>query len=290
MLKENKLSKRCLSCRANHDTLYYHKDRHGVPWIFCNKCNDSIDLLDYCALHGIEEPTEEEISRVVQDDPNDRELQHMDWPRTFIPLWDKDAKEGIEYLKSRKIEPTNGIYYDVARNGIVFPYYYENTCVGAQVRFIEPREKDGKLWKITTVPGTKLGKLFYGWNQADLPQKVKYLVVTEGAFNAIALQQTFNRHYNGITNNPYRFIAASGSSIGDYRCEILRDEISNGKRVIIAADPDQAGIKMLEEAMRAYCVTHYSCPSKDEQDWNDILMQEGEDALLKEFINNLKRI
>lgn len=285
-----KLSKRCLTCRAKHDTIYYHKDRWEVPWIYCNKCGDSMDLVDYCAMHGIDLPTEEEIARVTQDDPGDRELQKMAWPKHFIPLWDKRAEDGVRYLKSRAIEPGDGLYYDTERRGIVFPYHYENTCVGAQVRFIEPKEKDGRTWKITTVPGTKLGKLFYGWNQGQLPFNVKYLVVTEGAFNSIALQQTFNRHYGGITKNPYRFVAASGSSIGKLRCEVLRDQIAEGTKVILAADPDEAGIKMLEEAIREQCITHYSTVSEDGVDWNDLLIRGGDEELAEEFLKNLKRV
>ena len=285
-----KLSKRCLTCRANHATLYYHRDKYGTPWIYCNKCSDSMDLEDYCLMHGINMPTEEEVAKVVSDDPNDRELHRLEWPKYFIPLWDKRSESGVEYLKSRCLEPSDGMFYDMQQDGIVLPYYYENTCVGAQVRFIRPREKDGKTWKITTIPGTKLGKLFYGWNQAELPQSVKYLVITEGAFNAIALQQTFNRHYGGATKNPYRFAAASGSSIGSYRADVLRDEIERGKRVILAADPDQAGVKMLEEAIKDGCITHYTTSTTDGVDWNDILKQDGEDALKLEFLSNLRRV
>lgn len=286
----NKLSKRCLTCNAKHDTIYYHRDRFGVAWLYCNKCSDSIDLEDYCIMHGIDLPTEEEVAKIVQDDPDDRELSKMDWPRSFIPLWDSRAEDGVAYLRSRKIDPGDQLYYDMERNGIVFPYYYENYCVGAQVRFINPREKNGHAWKITTVQGTKLGKLFYNWNQAELPPNVKYLVITEGAFNAIALQQTFNRHYGSLTNNPYRFAAASGSSIGKHRAEVLRDEISRGKKIIIAADPDAAGIKMLEEAMHEECATHYTSVSEDGVDWNDLLIRGGDEELCGEFFKNLKRV
>ena len=286
----NKLSKRCLICAAGHNTLYGHVNSDGVKWIWCNKCNRSYDLEEYCAEVGIDYPTDEEIAKIVEDDPEDSQLNRISWPKHFIPMWQEDAKPGIEYLKTRKIDPGDGMYYDVNSNGIVFPYYYESYCVGAQVRFIEPKLKNNKPWKITTVEGTKLGKLFYGWNQGDLPQNIKYMVVTEGAFNAIALQQTLNRHFKSVTKNPYRFIAASGANIGTHREDILRELISDGMKVILAADPDEAGFEMVERAAKNGCITHFSSVSEDNVDWNDLLIKYDEEKLKKEFLTNLRKI
>ena len=289
-MKLEGLSRRCLDCNSNHNTLYYHYDRYKTAFKYCNKCGGSRDLDEYCAEHGIDVPTEEQINRIItSDSSNDKELEVMSWPKHFIPLWQDQAKPGIEYLKSRGIEPSDGMYFDVEQNGIVFPYYHGSSCVGAQVRFIEPQIKDGKPWKITTVKGTKLTKLFYGWNQGDLPHYVKNLVVTEGAFNAIALQQTFNHHFKSATKNPYRFVAASGSSLGKYRKEILSELKAEGIRVILAADSDEAGLAMFQDACEAECITHWSTVSKDGVDWNDVLIEGGEKELLAEFLKNLKK-
>lgn len=286
------LSKRCGICQAKHNTLYYHRNKQGVAWLFCNKCGTGMDLDIYCDMLGIEIPSEEMLAKICHDDPSDQELIKMNWPKNFIPLWNKDAKEGIKYLESRKIKPTDGIFYDEDTNGIVFPYYYDSYCVGAQIRFIEPKVKDEVKFKISTVPGTKLGKLFYGWNQLSLNPNIKYIIVTEGAFNSLALQQTLNSKYKSILSNPYKTIAVSGSSIGNHRAELLREKISEGYKVILSADLDAAGMKMMSKCCEEACITHYTFPENSGDkwnDWNDVLIQGGEDKVLELFTKNLKK-
>jgi hypothetical protein len=286
-LDTSKLSKKCLVCQAKHDTCYFHLDTHGTPWMYCCKCSDSMDLEDYCAINGIEMPTEEEVARVVTYIEGSKELQKMAWPRSFAPLWDSRSAAGREYLATRGIEPSDGMFYCTEREGIVFPYYYESTCVGAQIRLIEPTPGRSKMVSVT---GTSVSKLFYGWNQGDLPQNVKYLVVTEGAFNAIALQQTFNHHYKSALHNPYKFVAASGSSIGKHRSEVLRELIAEGYKIILAPDSDEAGVKMLEKAIGEECVTHWTRTDDEGLDWNDVLKLRGPDALKSQLLGNLRKI
>lgn len=286
-LDASKLSKKCLVCQAKHDTIYLHVDRNGTPWLYCCKCSDSMDLEDYCAINGIDMPTEEEVAKVASYIEDANELQRMAWPRSFIPLWDPRSAEGRAYLASRAIEPSDGMFYCTERNGIVFPYYYESTCVGAQVRFIEPSINEPK---ITTVTGTKLGKLFYGWNQGNLPRNTRYLVITEGAFNSIAIQQVLNKHYGSALNNPYKSIAASGSSVGKYRSEVLRELKDEGYKIILAPDSDEAGAKMLEKAIGEECITHWTRTDDEGLDWNDVLKMNGPDALKSQLLGNLKKI
>lgn len=286
-LDASRLSKKCLVCQAKHDTIYTHIDSQGVPWLYCCKCSDSMDLEDYCAINGIDMPTEEEIARVVTYIEDSNELQKMAWPRSFVPLWDPRSVAGREYLSTRVIVPNDGMFYCTERKGIVFPYYYESTCVGAQIRLIDPTPGRSKMVSVT---GTSVSKLFYGWNQGDLPQNVKYLVVTEGAFNAIALQQTLNSHYGSALKNPYKSIAASGSSIGKYRSEVLRELIVEGYKIILAPDSDEAGKKMLEKAIDEECLTHYTLTDDQGLDWNDVLKTNGPDALKSQFLGNLRKI
>jgi len=282
-----KLSKRCLTCSAKHDTLYFHVDSQGTPWVYCCKCSDSMDLEDYCAINGIDMPTEEEVARVTSYIEDLNELQKMAWPRSFIPLWDKRAQGGREYLASRGIGPSDGIFFCTEREGIVFPYYYDSTCVGAQIRLISPGPGESK---ITTVTGTRLGKLFYGWNQGDLPVNIKYLIVTEGAFNSIAIQQTLNKNYASALKNPYKAIAASGSSVGKYRSDILRELIGEGYKIILAPDSDSAGEKMLEKAIEEECITHWTRTDTEDEDWNDVLRIHGAEALKKQLLGNLRKV
>jgi DNA primase len=247
-----------------------------------------MDLHDYCEITGVSMPTQDEIDKIANNILEDsRDLQKMNWPVNFIPLWDKRSASGVEYINSRGLQPGNDMYYDIDRKGIVFPYYYDSTCVGAQIRFIDPQPNKTK---ITTVPGTKLGKLFYSWNQSNLPSYTRYIIVTEGAFNSIAIQQVLNRHYKTALKNPYRAIAASGSSIGKHRAEILKELIEEDFKIILAADSDEAGIRMFEKAVDMRCITHVTETGKSSNDWNDLLINSDDDELLEKLLGNLRKI
>ena len=220
----------------------------------------------------------------------ENEVNAMEWPRSFLNLSDPAAKFGVEYIKSRGLNPMNDMYYDSSRKGIVFPYYLENTFVGAQIRFIEPKiMEDGKPFKISTLPGTRLGYVFWGWSQNQLPSMVKYIVVTEGAFNAAALQQALNSKFGNLLKNPYKCIALSGSGVSGYQADKLKDLISLGTKVIAAPDSDDAGIKMLDKLRKLEACTHYSLVDDGSKDWNDKIRDLGVEGLAGYFIKNLRK-
>ena len=219
------------------------------------------------------------------------EVQAMSWPASFIPLSDPRSKKGVEYIKSRGLSLEGDMYYDLEQEGIVFPYYYGNHFVGAQVRFIEPRVKeDGSLWKITTLPGTRLGLLFGLWNQDKFITDIKAVVVCEGYFNALSLQQAFNARYGGVSHNPWRFICASGSGVSDHQAEALKELKEKGFKVVAAGDTDEAGLKMIKKMTKIGCITHYSLTNDTEKDWNDILKAEGPKELAKIFLSNTQKV
>jgi DNA primase len=180
------------------------------------------------------------------------------------------------------------MYYDLEQEGIVFPYYYGNHFVGAQVRFIEPRVKeDGSLWKITTLPGTRLGLLFGLWNQDKFITDIKAVVVCEGYFNALSLQQAFNARYGGVSHNPWRFVATSGSGLSDHQAEALKELKEKGFKIVGAFDTDSAGLKGLNKMIEKECITHYSLTNDTEKDWNDILKESGPKGLAKLFLQSV---
>lgn len=224
------------------------------------------------------------------EDAKLNEVNAMGWPRNFINLSDTRSARGVEYLKSRGLDPSPDMYYDTDSNGIVLAYYMQSTFVGAQIRFIEPKRlEDGSDWKITTLPGTRLGYLFWGWSQNPLPPQIKYLVVTEGAFNAAALQQALNSRYGNILSNPYRCVAASGSGASSFQKEKLRELVDSGVKVIAAPDSDDAGIKMLEKLQQFGSCTHYALSPQDGVDWNDLLKSRGPEGLLVAFLSQLRK-
>lgn len=261
----------CLICNPKNRTIYFHTDeKTGLPWLWCNKCGRGYSLEQYCKMAGIE--VEEFIKDGIDlaQDQED-EVNVLAWPNNFVPLSDPRAQKGVDYIHSRGLSLDGDMYYDLNDEGIVFPYYFNNHFCGAQVRFIEERIKDdGTKWKITTLPGTRLGLLIYGYNQAKLLPQVKTVVVTEGAFNALCLQQAFNHAYGGVSACPWKFVALSGSGVSTHQAEVLRELKEKGYKVVAAPDTDEAGLHMLQKLQEEKAITHYAFTGDTEKDWNDM--------------------
>ena len=285
-------SKRCLICKPDHNTLYHHMDPDTQePWIYCNKCGRGYNLYQYRNISDVSpEEFKQHMNGAVFNEVDPHEVRKMEFPRCFVTMDSKLAKPGVDYVRSRGLEPVDEMFFDIEEQGIVFPYYYENTFCGAQVRFLKPRvRQDGGEWKITTMPGTRLGNLVYGWNQGELPPTIKRIVVTEGAFNALSLKLALSA-YGGASVNPFKCIATSGSGLSAHHAELLRDLVKKGYKVIAAPDPDEAGVKMFEKMIRNEACTHLALLDVPNKDWNDILIEEGPDGLRRKFLSSLKKI
>lgn len=289
------LHKKCLICKGGkkNDCLYWHLDeKTGLPWVWCSgKCQRGYSLEQYCDIAGVD--INEFIKNgidLVKEVPSN-EVQAMAWPSTFIPLSDPRAEKGVEYIKSRGLNIDGDMYYDLNEEGIVFPYYVENHFCGAQVRFLEERiNEDGDKWKITTLPGTRLGLLFYGWNQGKLLAQVKGVIVTEGAFNALSIQQALNSLYGGLSRCPWRVIACSGSGVSEHQAETLKELKDRGIKVVCASDTDEAGIEMYKKLNKFQAITHYAFTGDTDKDWNNLLAEMGHQEFAKFIIKSIKSI
>jgi 5S rRNA maturation endonuclease (ribonuclease M5) len=273
--------------------LHWHQsdDEVGNIWVYCvGKCKRGYSIYEYCARAGLS-LTEFLKQDFEFEESKPNEVQKMAWPKNFIPLYDPRAQKGIEYIRSRGIEPDEGMYYDTQREGIVFPYYYDSIFCGAQVRMIEPWiDENGDERKVDTIPGTRLGLLVFNYNQVPFRTNIKAVIVCEGAFNALSLQQAFNSMYGGILTNPFKAIALSGSGVSQHHLEILKDLKDQGFRIIAAPDSDEAGMKMLAKLKTADVITHYALTEDDELDWNDVLKLEGKENLAKWFLRRVKGV
>jgi hypothetical protein len=288
-------TKKCLICKGGkaNDCVYWHSDPNdGSIWCYCTgKCQRGYSLYEYCAAAGLSLKEFLKADFTLQE-ANPTEVQAMGWPSWFLPLFDSRAKKGFDYVKSRGLDPGVGdMFYDTASNAIVFPYYFGNTFVGAQMRLIEPKvNADGDIQKMDTIPGTRLSLLVYNFAQQPLPTNIKGIIVTEGAFNALSLQQALNKMYGGIANNPWRCWAFSGSGLSDHKSDILKEQMEAGRRVILAPDSDAAGLKMLKKAEENGCLTHYALPEDTDKDWNRLLVELGEDGLGKYLLSRIKPV
>ena len=284
-------TKKCLICQRKNSTLHWHIDPDsGAIWVWCNgRCQRGYSIYNYCYQAGIS------LSEFLNGDfdfqeatPN--EVQKMEWPDKFIPLSDPRAKKALQYLKSRGLTGQGDFYYDMEYEGIVFPLYFGSVFVGAQIRLLKPWvNKDGDTTKISTIPGTRSGLLFWNYNQENIMPNVKSIVVCEGAFNAASIQQSLNAVYGSAVQNPFKAIAASGSGASLHQRETLKELKDNGYKIICATDRDEAGLKALKKYTEFDCLTHF-CLTDTASDWNDELQRLGQKEFTKYFLQRIKPV
>lgn len=283
-------TKKCLICKAHNDTLYWHKDDEKESiWCWCNKCDKGRTIYSYCNEAGISlaEFLKGEFD-FIEAKPN--EITRIEWPYNFIPLSDSRAIEGVQYLAKRGLTTVGDLYYDIIDKGIVFPYHYNSIFCGAQIRFIKERiNDDGDIWKITTIPGTRLGLVIYGYNQTNIAPHIKGLVVTEGAINALSIQQSLDLLYGGILKNPWKAVACSGSGGSSHQLEVFKELIDKGYKVVVAPDKDEAGLKMFKKYVKGQSATHFAI-TDTEKDWNDELIRLGGIEFARYFLEKIKEI
>lgn len=183
------------------------------------------------------------------------------------------------------------MYYDLEKEAIVFPYYYSSTFVGAQTRLLDPWvNKDGEVTKVLTLPGTRLGLVFYNWNQDPFVTNIKAVVVCEGAFNALSIQQALDKVYGGVLKNPFKVVASSGCGTTKHQMEQLKELKDAGKKIICAFDSDEPGLKGLSKLIKNECATHYAITADTEIDWNDVVKENGFEKGANIFIKSIKDI
>jgi hypothetical protein len=291
-------AKKCLVCYADsgkirNDTLYWHESDSGNGigyWCWCNRCERAYTMEEYCAISGIS------LLEFIKQDFNFKEaapneVQKIAWPKSFVPLYHKDAEPGVEYLKSRNIDLDDNIFYDTWRKGVVFPYYFDDVFCGAQIRLIEPwTDEEGVTRKIDTIPGTRLGLLFYNWNQQSFRTPIKGIVVCEGAFNALTIQQALNAVYGSSIKNPWKCVACSGSGASKHHLETLGELKDQGVKIVVAPDSDDAGMAMMKKFIEAKVATHYVLTNDDTKDWNDVGQTMGKVEYAQWFIGNIKKV
>ena len=285
-------SKKCLICKKSNNTLHWHTDPDtNAIWVWCiGGCQRGYSLQSYCHTAGVN------LTEFLKGDfdfqeAKPLEVTRLEWPNSYISLADPRAEEGVKYLKGRGVEIKGDMYYDLEKEAIVFPYYVGNTFCGAQTRLLKPwTNADGDTTKILTMPGTRLGLVFYNWNQDAFVTNIKAIVVCEGAINAISIQQALNNMYGGILKNPFKVVATSGCGTTHYQMDKLKEMKDAGKKIIIAFDSDEPGMKGLNKMIKNEVATHYAITGDSAIDWNDIVGTQGSKFLADFFIKNIKDI
>ena len=286
------ISRKCLICNSGkkNDTLYYnlsipeltegdtpvdHILREPFSFtVYCCKCGKNYTMKYYCDKVGIifsdllKNNLQNLKSGTASTGASDKELHSMEYPSHFFSIMNPASKPAIEYLRGRGIvKNLSGFAFDSKLKGAAFCYYYFSDFCGAQTRFFSP-PKD--FSKITTLTGTKRGKLFWGWNQsfAEL-EGIKRIVVTEGALDAASLREM------GIEDT--LFIALSGSNLSTHHINtLLKANKECGIEIIISPDNDDAGAALYSKSFKKLTKDQIS-PPEGFKDWNQFLMERPKD-------------
>ena len=282
-------SKKCLICKRHNDTIHAHSDPDtNEVWLWCCGCGRGYGLRTYCHLAGISLTEFLKLDfDFIEAKPN--EINKIDWPAHFVPMSDPRAKVGVDYVASRGIELKGDMYFDIEREGIVFPMYYHDVFAGGQIRLIKPWERDGDVVKMLTMPGTRSGLLFYNYAQKSFINDIKGVIITEGAFNALAIQQSLDKLYGGIVKNPWKVMSTSGCSLTKHQVDKLKELKEAGIKIVSALDSDEPGLKGLAKLSKAEAITHYALTSDPSIDWNDMLSEFGDD-FAKHFLSLIRRV
>ena len=285
-------TKKCLICKRSNNTLHWHTDNDtGNIWVWCNgRCQRGYGLREYCHMAGID------LNDFLKQDfdfteasPN--EVSRLDWPPHYVPLSDPRAEEGVDYIRSRGLEPKGDMYFDIKGKSIVFPYYYGSTFVGAQMRLLKPWiNEDGDEIKMLTMPGSRTGLLFYNWNQEAFLTEIKGIVLCEGALNVLSLQQALDDMYGGVLKNPWKIVATSGCGTTSHQIDKIKGLKDAGIKIVCAFDSDEPGMKGLKKLIKEDAITHYALVDDTELDWNNKLQELKNEGLSKYFLSRIKSL
>ena len=142
-----------------------------------------------------------------------------------IKEFDKYSMAVIEYMSSRGLNLDDTDYYWSSslgyRDRLIIPFYYEKRIVGWTARTVQPNKQPKYMSE--QQPGFVYGLDEQGQNKI-------FCIVVEGPMDAI--------HIDGI--------ALLGSEIKDQQAMLINKV---GKQVIVVPDRDEAGSKLIEQAI-----------------------------------------
>ena len=174
---------------------------------------------------------------------------------------DKDLFKVLEYIAARKLNLNDYDFYWTPeagyRDGLIIPFYYREKVVGYTARkVIESKVK----YLSEQQPG-------YVFNIDEQTDDRKYVVAVEGPIDAIAIDG----------------VALLGSEIKEQQTALLN---SLGKHVIVVPDRDEAGQKLVYDAMEAGWSVSMPDWSQDIGDANDAVRKYGRLHTLYSIVKN----
>tara|TARA_B100000945_G_scaffold168451_1_gene135110 strand:- start:2191 stop:3195 length:1005 start_codon:yes stop_codon:yes gene_type:complete len=174
---------------------------------------------------------------------------------------DKDLFKVLEYIATRKLNLNDYDFYWTPEAGyrdrLIIPFYYREKVVGYTARkVVESKVK----YLSEQQPG-------YVFNIDEQTDDRKYVVAVEGPIDAIAIDG----------------VALLGSEIKEQQTALLN---SLGKHVIVVPDRDEAGQKLVYDAMESGWSVSMPDWSQDIGDVNDAVCKYGRLHTLYSIVKN----
>ena len=174
---------------------------------------------------------------------------------------DKDLFKVLEYIAARKLNLNDYDFYWTPEAGyrdrLIIPFYYREKVVGYTARKVVES-------KVKYLSEQRPGYVFNIDEQTD---DRKYVVAVEGPIDAIAIDG----------------VALLGSEIKEQQTALLN---SLGKHVIVVPDRDEAGQKLVYDAMEAGWSVSMPDWSQDIGDANDAVRKYGRLHTLYSIVKN----
>lgn len=248
---------RCLtkighSCGTRDGLQVFEKDDGTIDG-FCFSCNKYIEHPFGEGAKASEIPAEKRITKTREE--IERELEEIGgYPCIDLP--------------SRKLRGTSLDHYGIKvgvseQDGktpsiVYFPYTRNGVVVGYKVRLLEAK----RMWAIGSIKDVDL----FGWEQAK-KTGAKRLIITEGEFDAVALNRIIDLHtketYQDYKPAIVSLIAGATSAKKDL--SRLMPEIKKFfKEVSVCFDNDDPGKKAVADVCKLFPeVTSITLPCKD---------------------------
>jgi len=211
---------------------------------------------------NLESLKHKDVNQILRERADEEQRVHFN--ETSLPanarLIEDSDSEIIEYLRNRGIDPWDYPYMidpDQPRLGVLIPYTYNNKIVGHTTRFLDNRRPK-------YLHEQQTGYVFGIDNQHDNWQ---FVVVVEGQFDALSIDG----------------VAVTTNRISDTQAAVLR---RLNREVVVVPDHDQAGLALIDDAVKYGFSVSIPEWDADIKDINDAVQRYGRLNTLIDIINN----
>jgi hypothetical protein len=191
-------------------------------------------------------------------------FEKKDFPEQSNPLA-SDNKLILEYLHKRGLDENDYPYYWTPRTEtkfdrrVIIPFFWQGEIVGYTARLAVR----GNPKYFTSTPAG------YVFNMDRQTEDRKFVIVTEGPFDAIAIDG----------------VAILGSDIGDAQVDLIE---SLNKQIIMMPDNDSAGNKLITQALKYNWDVSFPTWYDTCKDINEAVLNYGKIFTLKNILDNVQ--